>query len=146
MPQPKLLHLHTIHCLIIYCLYVCEHLQQKTCMKHWTWDTHIYFRLYHCFRFIRNAIRLALLACNNSLSEMLESWRSLGRLYTNAQIHNFCVSGRRMLSCMSARNESFKCTKTCHFYCTMHRSAKRGLVIACRLSVCLSLRWWIMTT
>ena len=32
-----------------------------------------------------------------------------------------------------------------HFYCAMHYIAKRGLAIACRLSVCLW-RWWIMTT
>jgi len=31
------------------------------------------------------------------------------------------------------------------FYRAMHYSAKLGLAIACRLSVCL-LRWWIMTT
>jgi len=35
------------------------------------------------------------------------------------------------------------------FYRAMHYSAKCGLAIACRLSVCLSVRlwrWWIMTT
>ena len=36
-----------------------------------------------------------------------------------------------------------------HFYRAMHFSAKRGVAIACRLSVCLSVcqqRWWIVIT
>ena len=36
-----------------------------------------------------------------------------------------------------------------HFYRAMHFSAKRGIAIACRLSVCLSVRlwrWWIVIT
>ena len=48
-------------------------------------------------------------------------------------------------------------TKFMVFYCAMHFSAKRGIAIACRLSVCLSVRlsvrpsvrlwrWWIVIT
>ena len=36
-------------------------------------------------------------------------------------------------------------TPSCPFYRAMHYSAKRGLAIACHLSVCLW-RWWIRTT
>jgi len=32
------------------------------------------------------------------------------------------------------------CGKSCHFYRAMHFSAKRGIAIACRPSVCLSVR------